>query len=157
MEKHTAAVVTHAPEETAALAERLGAAAEAGLVLCLTGALGAGKTAFAQGFARGLGVAETVTSPTFALMNLYEGRLPFVHFDLYRLEREEELEGIGFFEYAERPDAAVLIEWAERFEDALPEPHIRLVIERGTAERERRLLLSAGDTEAAFWKELMRG
>ena len=87
-------VITHAPQETAALAERLGAVAEAGTVLCLVGDLGAGKTLFTQGFTRGLGVTGEVTSPTFALMNQYNGRLPVSHFDLYRLEREEELDEI---------------------------------------------------------------
>ena len=97
MQTFSCTVVTHAPQETAALAERLGAAAEAGTVLCLVGDLGAGKTLFTQGFARGLGVTEEVTSPTFALMNLYCGRFPVTHFDLYRLELEEELDEIGFY------------------------------------------------------------
>ena len=147
-------IETRAPEETTALAERLGAAAEAGTVLCLVGDLGAGKTLFTQGFARGLGVTEDVTSPTFALMNQYRGRLPVTHFDLYRLEREDELDEIGFYEYAEDGRSVVLIEWADKFPDALPTPHIRLEIERGEAENERRLAFFTTEEDNALWRAL---
>ena len=147
-------VVTRSPQETAALAERLGAAAEAGTVLCLVGDLGAGKTLFTQGFARGLGVTEEVTSPTFALMNQYCGRLPVTHFDLYRLEREEELDEIGFYEFAEPSGGVVLIEWADKFPDALPKPHIRLEIERGDTEDERRLMFFTTEEDSALWRAL---
>ena len=149
-------VITHAPQETAALAERLGAVAEARTVLCLVGDLGAGKTLFTQGFARGLEVTGEVTSPTFALMNQYKGRLPVTHFDLYRLEREEELDDIGFYEYAEDDRGVVLIEWADKFPDALPEPHIRLEIERGEKENERRLAFSTTEEDNALWRALRK-
>ena len=156
MQTFSCTVVTHAPQETAALAERLGAAAEAGNVLCLVGDLGAGKTLFTQGFARGLGVTEEVTSPTFALMNQYCGRLPVTHFDLYRLEREEELDEIGFYEFAEPSGGVVLIEWADKFPDALPKPHIRLEIERGDTEDERRLMFFTTEEDSALWRALMK-
>lgn len=156
MQTFSCTVVTHAPQETAALAERLGAAAEAGTVLCLVGDLGAGKTLFTQGFARGLGVTEEVTSPTFALMNQYCGRLPVTHFDLYRLEREEELDEIGFYEFAEPSGGVVLIEWADKFPDALPKPHIRLEIERGDTEDERRLMFFTTEEDSALWRALMK-
>ena len=156
MQTFSCTVVTHAPQETAALAERLGAAAEAGTVLCLVGDLGAGKTLFTQGFARGLGVTEEVTSPTFALMNQYCGRLPVTHFDLYRLEREEELDEIGFYEFAEPSGGVVLIEWADKFPDALPKPHIRLEIERGEKENERRLMFFTTEEDSALWRALMK-
>lgn len=155
MQTFSCTVVTHAPQETAALAERLGAAAETGTVLCLVGDLGAGKTLFTQGFARGLGVTEEVTSPTFALMNQYCGRLPVTHFDLYRLEREEELDEIGFYEFAEPSGGVVLIEWADKFPDALPKPHIRLEIERGDMEDERRLMFFTTEEDSALWRALM--
>ena len=154
MQTFSCTVVTHAPQETAALAERLGAAAESGTVLCLVGDLGAGKTLFTQGFARGLGVTEEVTSPTFALMNEYCGRLPVTHFDLYRLEREEELDEIGFYEFAEPSGGVVLIEWADKFPDALPKPHIRLEIERGDTEDERRLMFFTTEEDSALWRAL---
>ena len=155
MQTFSCTVVTHAPQETAALAEQLGAAAESGTVLCLVGDLGAGKTLFTQGFARGLGVTEEVTSPTFALMNQYCGRLPVTHFDLYRLEREEELDEIGFYEFAEPSGGVVLIEWADKFPDALPKPHIRLEIERGDTEDERRLMFFTTEEDSALWRALM--
>ena len=155
MQTFSCTVVTHAPQETAALAERLGAAAETGTVLCLVGDLGAGKTLFTQGFARGLGVTEEVTSPTFALMNQYCGRLPVTHFDLYRLEREEELDEIGFYEFAEPSGGVVLIEWADKFPDALPKPHIRLEIVRGDTEDERRLMFFTTEEDSALWRALM--
>ncbi len=151
-----AEIMTRSPKETEALARRLGSTATKGLTLCLTGDLGAGKTLFAQGFARGLGVADEVTSPTFNLMNLYNGRLPLVHFDLYRLEREEELEAIGFYEYVSMPGGVVLIEWADKFPDAMPEGRVRLAIERGRAEDERCLRFSAEDEGSPFWKELTK-
>ena len=156
MQTFSCTVVTHAPQESAALAERLGAAAEAGTVLCLVGDLGAGKTLFTQGFARGLGVTEEVTSPTFALMNQYCGRLPVTHFDLYRLEREEELDEIGFYEFAEPSGGVVLIEWADKFPDALPKPHIRLEIERGDTEDERRLMFFTTEEDSALWRALTK-
>ena len=156
MQTFSCTVVTHAPQETAALAEQLGAAAEAGTVLCLVGDLGAGKTLFTQGFARGLGVTEEVTSPTFALMNQYCGRLPVTHFDLYRLELEEELDEIGFYEFAEPSGGVVLIEWADKFPDALPKPHIRLEIERGDTEDERRLMFFTTEEDSALWRALTK-
>ena len=87
-----------APARTAELARRLAGVLRPGTVICLDGDLGAGKTLFVQNLAASLGVQGEVTSPTFNLMNLYEdGRLPLVHFDLYRLEQEYELDEIGFF------------------------------------------------------------
>ena len=156
VESFSFAVVTHSPEETAVLAERLGAAAEVGTVLCIIGDLGAGKTLFTQGFARGLEVTGEVTSPTFALMNQYRGRLSVTHFDLYRLEREEELDEIGFYEYAEDSRGVVLIEWADKFPDALPESHIRLEIERGKQDNERRLFFSTTKEDSALWRVLTK-
>jgi len=113
------------PAETVALAESLARKARPGDVLCLCGPLGAGKTAFAQGFARGLGIARPVTSPTFTLVQVYEeGRLPLYHFDLYRLisdgaVSEEALDDIGFEEYIEG-EGVCLVEWAEEARAWLP-------------------------------------
>ncbi len=148
--------VTNSPEETLALAERLGTAAEAGTVLCLVGDLGAGKTLFVQGFSRGLGVESEVTSPTFALMNQYKGRLPVTHFDLYRLEREEELEDIGFYEYTEDDRGVVLIEWADRFPESMPDSRISLEIQRGKSENQRQLLFTSAEEGSALWQALTK-
>ena len=145
-----------APARTAELARRLAGVLRPGTVICLDGDLGAGKTLFVQNLAAGLGVQGEVTSPTFNLMNLYEdGRLPLVHFDLYRLEQEYELDEIGFYDYAENPDGLVLIEWAEKFPECLPEDHIALQIQRTDVENERVLVFSlAGSALQDVYKEM---
>ena len=109
--------ITQSPEETAHLAGTIGKIIREGTVICLDGELGVGKTLFVRALARTLGVESDVTSPTFNLMNIYEAACPIVHFDLYRLNTEEELEDIGFYEYAEAQEGIVLIEWAEKFPD----------------------------------------
>lgn len=107
-----------------------------GDVLCLSGDLGAGKTLLSRGIAASLGVEpEAVTSPTFAIMNVYEGReLEVRHFDLYRLNRPEELEDIGFAEYA-GGEGVTLIEWAELFSEQLPEEYLQVVLRHEGAGR----------------------
>ncbi|MBR1865641.1 MAG: tRNA (adenosine(37)-N6)-threonylcarbamoyltransferase complex ATPase subunit type 1 TsaE [Lachnospiraceae bacterium] len=118
------------PADTFRIACSLGEQAKEGTVLCLTGALGVGKTLFSKGFAKGLGVKEDVSSPTFTIVQEYEdGRLPFYHFDVYRIEDIEEMEEIGF---ADRiyGTGACLIEWAEQIVDLLPEHYTRVVIEK---------------------------
>ena len=106
---------TGGPRETRRLGELLGRLAEAGLVVLLNGELGAGKTCFAQGVARGLGVSSgaPVTSPSYSLMNIHQGRVPFYHFDLYRLSRVDDLTDLGYDEFAEG-DGLTLVEWADR-------------------------------------------
>jgi tRNA threonylcarbamoyladenosine biosynthesis protein TsaE len=106
--------ITHSDEETFALAEQLGEALESSAIFLLSGDLGAGKTVFAKGLAAGLGIAPwEVTSPTFTLLNQYEGRLRFYHIDLYRLETGA-CQELGLEELFEEKRAVVLIEWAER-------------------------------------------
>ena len=145
-----------APARTAELARRLAGVLRPGTVICLDGDLGAGKTLFVQNLAASLGVQGEVTSPTFNLMNLNEdGRLPLVHFDLYRLEQEYELDEIGFYDYVENPDGLVLIEWAEKFPECLPEDHIALQIQRTDVENERVLVFSlAGSALQDVYKEM---
>ena len=145
-----------APARTAELARRLAGVLRPGTVICLDGDLGAGKTLFVQNLAASLGVQGEVTSPTFNLMNVYEdGRLPLVHFDLYRLEQECELDEIGFYDYAENPEGLVLIEWAEKFPECLPEDHIALQIQRTDVENERVLVFSlAGSALQDVYKEM---
>ena len=147
---------TNSPAETGALAFRLGEKIPSGTVLCLEGDLGAGKTLFVQNLARALGVTEEVTSPTFNLMNVYKGRLTIYHFDLYRLETEQELEEIGFYEYTDDPAGLVVIEWPDKFPDSLPEDHIYIKIERTTgAEQERCFSFSLrGTRDGSLYKEL---
>ena len=114
---------------TEALGKLLGKHVADGDVFCLSGDLGAGKTLLSRGVAEALGVApEDVTSPTFALMNVYQGQdLEVRHFDLYRLNRAEELEDIGFSEYA-GGDGVTLIEWAELFSDELPDEYLQITL-----------------------------
>lgn len=107
--------ISHSPAETEALGETWGREAQCGLVLGLSGDLGAGKTQFVKGLARGLGITARVHSPTFALVNIYTGgRLTLFHLDLYRLETREQILGAGLDEYF-KPDGVTVIEWAERY------------------------------------------
>lgn len=134
-------LISDGPEETRAIGRAIGAALVAGDVVCLNGDLGAGKTHLAQGIAAGAGINGPVTSPTFTLVSEYDGRLPLAHFDFYRLERADELDDIGFDEYLDGP-RAVVIEWAERFPERLPERRLDIVISIGGDRR--RILRVAG-------------
>lgn len=110
-------IISHSPADTAAFGERLGRAAESGWVIALSGELGAGKTQFVKGLACGLDISARVHSPTFALVNEYEGgRLKLFHLDLYRLETPEQILGAGIGEFL-KPDGVTVIEWAERIYD----------------------------------------
>ena len=107
-------LVTHSPAETESIGEAWGRDAQYGLVIGLSGDLGAGKTQLVRGIARGLGITGRIHSPTFTLVNIYSGgRLPLFHLDLYRLETAEQILGAGLEEYL-RPDGVAVIEWAER-------------------------------------------
>ncbi len=109
--------ISHSPADTAALGEQWGRAAPSGLVIGLSGDLGAGKTQFVKGVARGLGIAGRVQSPTFVLVNIYTGgRLTLFHIDLYRLNTPEQIGAAGLEEYL-RPAGVTVIEWAERWLD----------------------------------------
>lgn len=126
----TTVIETNAPEETFALGRKLGQESAPGQVYTLTGDLGVGKTVFAQGFARGLGVAETVGSPTFTILQVYEdGRLPFYHFDVYRIADVEEMDEIGY-EDCFYGSGVCLVEWADLIEEILPENYHRVTIEK---------------------------
>jgi tRNA threonylcarbamoyladenosine biosynthesis protein TsaE len=122
--------ITAAPQETRALGHRLGLLARQGLVVLLAGELGAGKTCFAQGFADGLGAPadSPVTSPSYALLNIHQGRLPLYHFDLYRLSAVDDLEDLGYDEVAES-DGVTLVEWADRLGTSLPAA-LRVILTR---------------------------
>lgn len=136
-------VATHDPAETRALAGRLAAVARAGDLVGLVGDLGAGKTQFAKGFAAGLGVMDTVSSPTFVLMAEYEGRLPLFHLDMYRLDDAEDALGGGLLDERQL-EGVVLVEWAERLGAALPAGRLDVVIE-GTGDDVRQITLRAAD------------
>ena len=129
-------IVTGSPAETEALAQRLAVKLKGGEVLALFGGLGMGKTAFTRGLARGLGVVDEVSSPTFALVHEYQGRLPIYHFDMYRVENWDDLYSTGFFDYLDT-GAVLVIEWSENIESALPGYAIRISIRRGEEDNQR--------------------
>jgi tRNA threonylcarbamoyladenosine biosynthesis protein TsaE len=144
-------VATRDPGETRALAARLATVARAGDLVCLVGELGAGKTQFAKGFAAGLGVEGTVTSPTFVLMAEYAGRLPLFHLDLYRLADAADALAGGLIDERQL-EGVVLVEWAERLGEALPAGRLDVLID-GTADDERRITLRAGDAAYARYPQ----
>ena len=123
-------IETRSPEETFALGEKLGQEAKPGQIYTLNGDLGTGKTVFTQGFAAGLGITEPVNSPTFTILQVYEeGRMPFYHFDVYRIGDVEEMDEIGY-EDCFYGEGVCLIEWAELIEEILPENVIVVTIEK---------------------------
>ena len=142
--------VTHGPEETEALGQRLAEHLRPGDVIAYYGDLGAGKTAFTRGLARGLGVRETVTSPTYTIVNEYmSGRIPLFHFDMYRLCSSEELFEIGWEDYLARGGVCA-VEWSENVEDALTGA-IRVTIETlGTDPDARVITITGGETLEDF-------
>ena len=130
------------PRATQELAEALGRLAGPGAVLVLSGPLGAGKTCFVQGLARGLGVTGVVNSPTFTIVKEYRGRLPLFHFDLYRLEDPEELWDLGREDYLAAGGVCAL-EWGERAAALLPRDRLDIALQPG-GPREREILFCAG-------------
>ncbi len=129
--------ITNSPEETEELGRRLAAVLTPGSVVAYTGDLGAGKTAFTRGLARGLGIEGGVTSPTFTIVNEYEGgRMPLFHFDMYRLGGEEELFDIGWDDYLARGGVCA-VEWSENVAGALEGDAVRVDIRRGAHDQQR--------------------
>ena len=123
-------IETRSPEETFQFGEKLGREAKPGQIYTLNGDLGTGKTVFTQGFAAGLGITEPVNSPTFTIVQIYEeGRMPFYHFDVYRIGEVEEMDEIGY-EDCFYGEGVCLIEWAELIEEILPEHVIAVTIEK---------------------------
>ncbi len=128
--------VSHHEEETRSIGERIGRLLRRGDVVLLAGDLGTGKTCLTQGIARGLGVRATVNSPSFVLMNEYEGRERLFHVDLYRIEDVEELDDLGLWDYTER--GVLVVEWPERGADLIPGEGLVIELRYGDQERERR-------------------
>lgn len=118
---------SHSEAETFALAKDLAGRLKQGAVVCLDGDLGTGKTVFAKGFAKGLGIEEPITSPTFTIVQSYEHAIPFHHFDVYRIADVSELDEIGFEEYI-FGDGICLIEWASRIADEIPKDAVLVTI-----------------------------
>ena len=125
---------TRSPEQTFQIGVDLAKKAVPGQVFTLTGDLGVSKTVFTQGFAHGLGITEPVNSPTFTIVQVYEGgRLPFYHFDVYRIGDVEEMDEVGFDEYV-MGEGVSLIEWANLIEEILPERRTEIIIEKDLQE-----------------------
>ncbi len=143
-------IKTSSPEETIAAAERLGGLLKAGDMIAYKGGLGAGKTTFTRGLAIGMGLGDNVTSPTFALVNEYRGEdMTLYHFDMYRINSEEDLESTGFYDYDFDNNVAA-VEWSENIADFLPESTIYITIER-LSELEREIIIEDGGRFAAAW------
>lgn len=123
-------IETCSPQETFDLGVRIGQESKPGQVYTLIGDLGVGKTVFTQGVAKGLGIVEPVNSPTFTIVQVYEeGRMPFYHFDVYRIGDVEEMDEIGYEDYF-YGEGLCLIEWANLIEEILPEHYSRITIEK---------------------------
>ena len=134
--------ITNSPTETEKVGEAMGKRLQPGDVIAYRGDLGAGKTAFTRGLAKGLGAAEPVTSPTYTIVNEYlTGRIPLFHFDMYRLPSSDSLFDIGWDDYLERGGVCA-VEWSENVEDALEDP-ILVTIEK-LGETARRITVTGG-------------
>ena len=140
--------ITNSPAETEKIGAALGQAVPAGTVIAYRGDLGAGKTAFTRGLARGLGCGEMVTSPTYTIVNEYlGGRLPLFHFDMYRLRSSDDLFDIGWDDYLDR-NGICAVEWSENVDDAM-ENAIYITIEK-LGEESRRITIEGGENLAPF-------
>ena len=140
--------ITHSPEETEKIGEALAKSLQPGTILAYRGDLGAGKTAFTRGLARGLGCKETVTSPTYTIANEYlGGRLPLFHFDMYRLASSDDLWDIGWEDYLDR-EGVCAVEWSENVQDAM-EDAITVTIEK-LGETTRQITIEGGQGYADF-------
>ena len=128
-------LLSNSAAETEQIGERLAKTLHGAEVIALFGGLGMGKTAFTRGLARGLGVTDGVSSPTFALVNEYHGAVPVYHFDMYRVQSWDDLYSTGFFDYLD--NGVLVIEWSENIESALPDDAIRVTIRRGAHDEQR--------------------
>jgi tRNA threonylcarbamoyladenosine biosynthesis protein TsaE len=134
-------VASDSPEATHAIGKRLGSAVPPGSVISLEGGLGAGKTLIAKGICEGLGVAQEVLSPSFILVEEYHGELPVLHFDLYRLEKLDEIDGIGLYDAVDGK-TIVIVEWGDRLPDGVLSFDIRIAM-KITGAREREIVIES--------------
>ena len=140
--------ITNSPEETEKVGQALGRVLTAGTVIAYKGDLGAGKTAFTRGLARGLGFQELVTSPTYTIVNEYlGGRLPLFHFDMYRLHSSDDLFDIGWEDYLDR-EGVCAVEWSENVADAMEDAMVITIEKLG--DRQRNIILEGGPDLADF-------
>lgn len=143
-------LITHSPQETIAAAEKLGKLLKAGDMIAYKGGLGAGKTTFTRGLAVGLGLGDSVTSPTFALVNEYRGEnITLYHFDMYRIENGDDLESTGFYDYPFEENVAA-VEWSENIAEFLPADTIYITIS-ALSENEREIIIEEDGRFADSW------
>ena len=135
--------ITNAPEQTEEIGCALGKVIKPGTVIAYRGDLGAGKTAFTRGLARGLGCTGRVTSPTFTIVNEYRGNIPLFHFDMYRLDSSDALFDIGWEDYLDRGGVCA-VEWSENVADAMPEGTVYVTIERAPEGENTRIITITG-------------
>lgn len=135
--------ITHSPEETIEFAKEIGSKLKGGDVVAYIGGLGAGKTTFTRGLAIGMGLEDDVTSPTFAIVNEYRGKINLYHFDMYRIMNTESLETTGFFDYLS-DDNVLAIEWSENIKDALDENTIYITINK-IDDNTREIIIDGGE------------
>lgn len=145
-------IVLKGLKETEEFGEKLGSILKPGDIISLTGDLGAGKTTLTKSIGKGLGVEDYITSPTFTLINEYNGRLNLYHFDVYRLEGPIDLYDLGFEEYI-YSNGVSIIEWGDKIEEALPKERINIRIEKGT-ELDERIIYIYGEGER--FKQLIK-
>lgn len=138
--------VTYSPEETEAVGEKLASCLKPGTVVAFSGGLGMGKTTFTRGLAKGLGAEESVSSPTFSLVNVYGGNPPLAHFDMYRIDSWEDLFTTGFFDYIDE-GYVLSVEWSENIENALPEDTVFVHFSLGDREDSRIIEIEGGCSE----------
>lgn len=140
--------ISNSRQETIEIAKKFASTVKKGDIICLNGDLGAGKTAFTSGFAAGLGYKGYVSSPTFALINEYEGDFAIYHFDVYRIDESVEMFDIGLDDYL-FGDGVCIIEWAERIKELLPDNVINVNIEKDISQGEdfRRIFIKVGDSK----------
>jgi len=148
--------ITNSVSETIDIGKKIGGASKAGDIICIDGELGSGKTHLTKGIALGLGINEYITSPTFTLVNEYEGRLRLYHFDVYRIDDPDEIEAIGFDEYI-FSDAVSVIEWSDLIRDLIPEEHIQINISKDSAKGDnvRRIKIGWQGKRYDYMKEIL--
>jgi tRNA threonylcarbamoyladenosine biosynthesis protein TsaE len=148
----TEQIITHNANETRQFGKQLANRLRPGMLLTLSGELGAGKTTLIQGLAEGLGVPEGVTSPTFVIIIEHEGKLPLLHLDAYRLESLcfDAIRESGVPEFLDREDAIKVVEWPQRIADFLPVPDVEVEIELGEKDNDRKISLTINGQGASL-------
>ena len=138
---------SESPTETEQLGQKLAAQLEPGTVVAFFGGMGMGKTVFTRGLARGLGCTESVSSPTFALVQEYGGQPPLVHFDMYRITTWDDLDSTGFYDFIDM-GYILAVEWSENIENALPEDAVRVEIKKADNDENARMItIDRGQSE----------